>query len=175
MIKRWSNFKNRGEKVDSDENITQQLRPLFEDLKTPISTSKAIAKNINLIMQLKVFGLTNAYIAGAISENTDREVNENTLKTIIYRTNKKKVNRAVNIDNISNLNIKDAIVSTSDSPLKEISLSDWNSIGVENNRLIDDLIEFGLTPTDVKEWGCANDIIRRKKLTELIAKQNKGR
>lgn len=155
--------------MDSDEKILDKLRPLLTDLKSPISTQKAISNNIDRINELKEYGIPNEYIIKLILNNDDtKDITAAHFATMLWRANKQKTKSKI-VEKSEPVKINETKQST------PTETSEWNSIGVENNRLIDDLIEFGLTPTDVKEWGCANDIIRRKKLTELVAKQNKAR
>lgn len=55
------------------------------------------------------------------------------------------------------------------------SNAEWELVGISSQRLIDDLNEYGLSPEEVRSWGCANDVGRRKKLTELVRKLQKGK
>jgi hypothetical protein len=152
----------------ADPVILNQLKPVINDLKAPISISKAIAKNSQIIAQLKDYGISNDYLAKTLSEASGTEIKLTTFKTILQRIKKQAKPRSRVASNPA-LEEK----SPQNPRLTKTPQSEWNDIGVETARLIDDFIEAGLTPVEIKAWGCTNDMQRRKRLTELLVKRSK--
>lgn len=151
----------------ADQVILNQLKQLINDLKAPISMSKAIANNIEILEQLKAYGIGNEYLAKTLSEQSGKEIKLTSFKTILHRLKKQ---------NTSKTPLKlDRAAGEEKETLTPTPIVEWTAIGVTAVRLIDDLIAFGLTPADVNEWGCSNDVLRRKKLTELVMKKSKAR
>ena len=151
----------------ADQVILNQLKQLINDLKAPISMSKAIANNIQTIEQLKAYGIGNEYLARTLSEQSGKEIKLTSFKTILHRLKKQDTPKTrLKLE----LTAGEDKERTPPTPIEE-----WTAIGVTAVRLIDDLIAFGLTPAEVNAWGCSNDVQRRKKLTELTVKKSRAR
>jgi len=150
----------------ADQVILNQLKQLINDLKAPISISKAIANNIQTIEQLKEYGIGNEYLAKTLSEQSGKEIKLTSFKTILHRLKKQGTpKRRLKLE---------ITAGEAEGKITQTPIAEWTEIGVTAVRLIDDLISFGLTPAEVYEWGCANDVQRRKKLTELTVKKSRA-
>ncbi|CNK26179.1 Uncharacterised protein [Yersinia aldovae] len=165
----------------TDEQIVQCLAALINTLKSPNIKSKQFAfnKHLEAIETCLNEGLSQKKICETINNETSSTINFRAFETMLGRARKKSGSNNTPTRKSTNITYSSSVKSEKETEMKPERavtslVEDWKDIGVTTQRLIDDFIENGLTPEDVKLWQLPNDASRRKKLTEIISRKNKG-
>ncbi|WP_139151656.1 hypothetical protein [Vibrio cyclitrophicus] len=154
--------------VEIDELVTK----IREERESGHFSLQAIFnRNIQQIEDLKSEG----YSYKVILTNLDMGLADSHFRDLIRKAKKKegitqskaKVSKA---DSPSPVVTDSPEVTITPSP---IEVSEWEKIGINNPRVIKNIVKAQLTPEEVKSWGCANEMQISKRVTEHLIKMNK--
>lgn len=158
--------------VDREKSLLESL--ITQDVKR--SKIGRVRELFEEIEEAQSKGVRNADLVVALNEK-GLELNLKTFENMLHRIRKERLDSGVNKTSKAVIGVQDRKSSTPQSNLgsgkTSYSVSDWAECMISSQRLIDDLNDEGLSPSEVKSWDCPTERAIRNKLTEFTNKKSR--
>lgn len=159
------------------KKVTENLTELISLLKSSNLKSKQFAFNkcLHTIEMSLTDGITQKKTCEIINSQTKINLSLRAFETMLRRARKKALSYKSVEENVTNIvsstkKSHGEIVVKTARPHTQVALN-WGDVGVTTQRLINDFIDQGLAPEDIRSWGLPNDASRRRRLTELVSRK----